>query len=477
MAKDSKTSFDLVVVGGGPGGYVGAIRAAQLGLSVACVERDRLGGVCLNWGCIPTKALLARAEFYNSLKRDAPGWGIHADAIRHDWGKVIAHSRGVADQLNKGVIYLFKKNKITHVQGNAHIASPGVVQVTEPSGKPGPTLHGKHVLISTGAVPRSLPGLDFDGKKILDSKHAMTLPEQPAKLIIVGAGAIGMEFAYFYHAFGTQVTVVEMMDRLLPVEDEEVSKTIAKSYRRAGIDCLTSVKTTAVKKTATGVELTVESTGTEPSNTPPQTLQADKLLVAIGVRGRFDGLFDDSLGIELVKDHIQVDKTDYQTTVPGIYAVGDVIGPPWLAHVASEEAIVCVEHLASHKPTSIDYNAIPGCTYCQPQVASVGLTERTCKQQNIEYNVGKFPFKASGKAQATGHTEGFVKILTDRRYGQILGAHMVGEGVTELIAELGLAIRMEATAADVIATIHAHPTLSEAVHEAVLDTEGRMLHL
>ncbi len=473
---ENRTTFDMVVIGGGPGGYVGAIRAAQLGMSVACVEHDRLGGVCLNWGCIPTKALLSGAEFYNRLKHEAAGWGIHADNVRHDWKKVIARSRGVADQLNKGVAFLFKKNKVHHIHGRARIASAGVVQVVDDAGQPGPTLGARHILISTGAEPRPLPGVPFDGDKVIDSKQAMTLKDQPKRLLIVGAGAIGMEFAYFYHAFGTQVAVIEMMDRVLPAEDHDVSAAIAKSYRRAKIDCRTSTKTVAVKKMSGGVQLTIAPVAGDSDRSDSETMTGDKLLVAIGVRGRYDGLFDSSLGIDLVKDHIHVDKTTYQTSVSGIFAVGDVIGPPWLAHVASEEAVVCVERLAGHAPTPIDYDAIPGCTYCQPQVASIGFTERACKDKAIDYRVSTFPFRASGKAQAAGHTEGFVKIITDRKYDQILGAHMVGDGVTELIAELGLAKRLEATAGEVIATMHAHPTLSEAVHEAALGIEGRMLH-
>lgn len=467
-------SFDLVVIGGGPAGYVGAIRAAQLGLSVACIEREKLGGVCLNWGCIPTKALLATAEFYHRLTHDAPAWGIEADNVRYNWSKVIGRSRGVADNLNKGIGVLFKKNKITHIQGQARITSPGVVQVTSASSQPGPTVNARNILICTGAVPRSLPGADFDGDKIITSKEAMTLPQPPKRLLIVGAGAIGVEFAYFYNAFGTKVTLVEMMDRLLPIEDDDVSKAIAKAYRKAGIDSRTSTKTVAVNKTKDGVEVTLAPAAGGGGG--EEKLTADKVLVAIGVKGRYDGLFSPSLGIELFKDHIKVDKTTYQTSVRGVYAAGDVIGPPWLAHVASEEAIVCVERLAGHHPTPIDYDAIPGCTYCQPQVASIGLTERACKEKSIAYKVGTFPFQASGKAQAAGHTEGFVKIITDAKYGEILGAHMVGDGVTELIAEMGLAKRLEATADEVIATIHAHPTLSEAIHEAALGTQNRTIH-
>jgi dihydrolipoyl dehydrogenase len=474
-------SFDLVVIGGGPGGYVGAIRAAQLGMKVACVERDRLGGVCLNWGCIPTKALLAGAEFYSHLRHDAEKWGIQADNIRHNWQKVIGRSRGVADQLNKGVHFLFKKNKITHIRGHAFIPAPGnagSVQVFDHEdvghkGEPTHTLSARHILIATGAVPRELPGAPFDGDKVITAKEAMTLAEQPKKLLVVGSGAIGMEFAYFYNAFGTEVTVVEMLDRLMPIEDGEVSKEIAKAFKKQGIKTLPGHKTLSLETTGTGIKAVVAPTNDESKT---QTIQADKALVAVGVRGRYDGLFDDSLGLALFKDHIKVDKADYTTNIPGIYAVGDVIGPPWLAHVASEEAIVCVELLAGHHATAIDYGSVPGCTYCHPQVASIGLTEEKCKEKGLDYAVGKFPFAASGKAQALGQTQGFTKIITDKKHGEILGAHMIGENVTELIAEMGLARRLEATGNEITATMHAHPTLSEAVLEAALGTEGRMIH-
>jgi len=466
-------AYDLVVIGGGPGGYVGAIRAAQLGLSVACIERDKLGGVCLNWGCIPTKALLGAAQFYRQLKHEAASLGILADNVRHDWAKVIARSRAVSGNLNKGVHGLFKKNKIDHFLGHAHITSPGQVQVLGPEGQVSQTVRAKHILICTGAAPRPLPGVEFDGERIINYKQAMVLPDQPKTLAIIGAGAIGMEFAYFYNAFGTEVTVIEMLDRLLPIEDEEVSKAIAKAFRKQKISYHTATKTLAIDQTDTQVELTIAPVDDESKT---QKITADKVLVAVGVQGLYDGLFDDGLGIKLVKGHIDVDKATYQTSVPGVYAAGDVIGPPWLAHVASEEAIVCVERIAGHQPAAIDYGSIPGCTYCQPQVASIGLTEQACKEQGLSYKVGKFPFQASGKAQAVGHTQGFVKIITDQKYGQILGAHLVGDNVTELIAELGLARRLEATADEVIATMHAHPTLSEAVHEAALGTQGRALH-
>jgi len=471
-------TFDLVIIGGGPGGYVGAIRAAQLGLKVACVERDKLGGVCLNYGCIPTKALLAGAEFYSHLKHDAGDWGIQADNIRHNWEKVIQRSRGVAGQLNKGVHFLFKKNKITHFEGHAFIPATGTVQVFDKGDvthtkKPAHSLNTKHILIATGSVPREMPGAPFDGNKIIAAKEAMTLKDQPKKMLIVGSGAIGMEFAYFYNAFGTEVTVVEMLDRLMPIEDGEVSKEIAKAFKKQGIKTLTGHKTLSLEKTKNGIKAIVAPTHNESKTT---TIEADKALVAIGVKGRYDGLFDDSLGLVTFKDHIKVEKRTYGTSVPGIFAVGDVIGPPWLAHVASEEAIVCVELLAGHHATPIDYDSVPGCTYCHPQVASIGLTEEACKKKGVDYTVGKFPFAASGKAQALGQTQGFTKIITDKKHGEILGAHMIGENVTELIAEMGLARRLEATGTEITATMHAHPTLSEAVMEAALGAEGRMIH-
>lgn len=478
MAEQS--SFDLVVIGGGPAGYVGAIRAAQLGMSVACVERDRLGGVCLNWGCIPTKALLAGAAFYHRLQHEASDWGIEADNVRHNWEKVIGRSRGVADQLNKGIHGLFKKHKITHVEGHAHVPKKGVVEVydkedVERKGKTKQTLEAKRILIATGAVPRSLPNVEFDGEKVIASKEAMTLPEQPKKLLIVGAGAIGMEFAYFYNAFGTEVTVVEMVDRVLPMEDAESSKAVHRAFKKQGVTMHTANKTTSIEQTDAGIRATIASNKDESKT---QTIDADKVLLAIGVRGRVDGLFGDALGLEMHKDHIKADVESgtYRTSVEGVYAVGDVIGPPWLAHVAMEEAVVCVERMAGHEAVDIDYASIPACTYCEPQVASIGLTEDQCKEQGIDYELGNFPFKASGKAQAMNATDGFCKILTGKPHGEILGAHMVGENVTELIAELGLARRLEATAEEIIATIHAHPTLSEATHEAALGTQGRMLH-
>lgn len=475
------SNFDLIIIGSGPGGYVGAIRAAQLGLKVACVERDQLGGVCLNWGCIPTKALLAGAEFYSKIKNEAAQWGVTTEKVAHNWEKVIARSRNVAGNLNKGVGYLFKKNKIAHIQGHAFISKGGTVEIydsadTGRKGKKQQTLTAKNILIATGAGANPLPSgegkvYEFDGEKIISSKEAMTLNEQPKKLLIIGAGAIGMEFAYFYNAFGTQVDVIEMAERVLPVEDEEASKAVTKAFKKQGITLHTSSKTTALEKTSNGIKATVET-----PDGKKQIVEADKVLVAVGVSGRFDGLFDDSLGIKIEKKHIKVDKQNYATPVKGIYAIGDVIGPPWLAHVASEEAIVCVEKIAGHTPAEINYSAVPGCTYCTPQVASIGKTEQQCQDENIEYNVGKFPFAASGKAQALGNTDGFVKMITSKKYGEILGCHMVGENVTELIGGINLGQTIEATAQEYIATIFPHPTMSEAVHEAALGTDGRMIH-
>ncbi|QDU71996.1 dihydrolipoyl dehydrogenase [Mucisphaera calidilacus] len=475
-------TYDLVVIGGGPGGYVAAIRAAQLGMKVACVERDRLGGVCLNWGCIPTKALIAGAEFYHRLTHEAEEWGVKAEGVTHDWGRVIERSREVAGQLNKGVGFLLKKNKVTHIEGHAFIPSAGKVEIyasddSERQGSVKQVLEAGKILIATGARPRPLPGAEFDGKRIIGAKEAMTLTEQPKSMVIVGAGAIGMEFAYVYNAYGTRCTVVEMMDRVLPIEDTEASDVVERAFGKMGVTVKTGHKTLSLEKTDEGVRATVAPADDESKT---EVLEADVVLVAIGVMGRYDGLFDASLGVETFKDHIKVDYrsagADYQTSVPGIYAIGDVIGPPWLAHVSSEEGIVCVERMAGHEVEDIDYDAIPGCTYCQPQVASVGLTERACEEQGIEYVASKFPFAASGKAQALGATEGFCKLISGKKHGEVLGAHMVGEGVTELIAEIGLAIKLEATMDEVIGTMHAHPTLSEATHEAALGAQNRMIH-
>ena len=489
--------YDLIVIGGGPAGYVGAIRAGQLGLKTACVERDKLGGVCLNWGCIPSKALLHNAELYREAVVNGSEWGFAFDNVKVDWKKVIRRSRDITGKMSKGVAFLFKKNKVDHVEGHAKIVSgrtpggPCRVEVFEPAGDyyrgtggaKRETLTAQRVIIATGAAPKELPFAPFDGKTIVSSYDAMNLPKQPRSMVIVGSGAIGMEFAYFYNAFGTDVTVVEILDRILPVEDEEISKIARRVFTKQGMTFHTGHTVTAIDarkgspKTA-GKTVTIVDAADESKT---QTVDCDVVLVAIGVNGRFDGLFDDGLGLAVQKGHIKTDyrasaEPAYRTSVDGLYAVGDVIGPPWLAHLAMEEAVVCVERNAGHHTLGIDYDSIPGCTYCNPQIASIGMTEAQVKEEGVEYAVGRYQLKAHGKAIAVGAAEGMVKIIVSRPYGEILGAHIIGEDASELIAELGIAKRLEATAEDVISTVHAHPTMSEAIHEAALDTEGRTVH-
>ncbi|MBM4109172.1 MAG: dihydrolipoyl dehydrogenase [Phycisphaerae bacterium] len=522
----------MVVIGGGPGGYVGAIRAAQLGYKTAIVERAKLGGVCLNWGCIPSKALLSNAELMEKV-RDQEAWGLKIGGpVAFDWGKVIGRSRDVAAKLNKGVEFLMKKNKIEFITGSAKIvsarrgSSPCRVEIADcqvqeertdaparPADKPRETITASNVLVATGSVARDLPFARFDGDRIWGAREAMFNKEQPKRLIVVGAGAIGMEFAYFYHAFGTKVTVIEMMPRILPVEDDDASAAVEKVFRKHGMDIRTSATTLAVEKSGSGVKVTaapvVAGAGGKmvPDESKREVLEADRVLLAVGVRGRFDGLFDASLGLAVERDHVKTDfrpqnwdgpgtgttseRVDYKTNLPGVYAIGDVIGPPWLAHVASEEAIICVERIAwrdgkteqgkkLHEPIPIDYTVIPGCTYCHPQVASVGFTERRLKDRGLkkgeDYAVGLFPFSALGKAIATRHTDGFCKIIRGLPRGEILGAHIVGDQATELIAEMSLARRLEATTEELICTVHAHPTMHESIHEAALASEGRVIN-
>ncbi|MFT5191070.1 MAG: dihydrolipoamide dehydrogenase [Verrucomicrobiales bacterium] len=456
-------AYDLIVIGGGPAGYVGAIRAAQLGRKVACVEMDRAGGTCLNWGCIPTKSLLKNAELYQTLKHQADQFGLKIEGLSYDWDKVIGRSRKVSDQLAGGIEFLFKKNGVDYIRGEGTLVGPGKVAVTDVAGAK--TLHDtKHILVATGCVSRPFPNFPFNGRSVIGSKEALVLAEQPKEIIIIGAGAIGVEFAYFFNAFGTKVTMVEMMPHILPVEDDEVSVTLEKNFAKQGINILTNTKVTGTVDTGSGVEITVEGKET-------QVLKADTALIAIGVAPVLPG------GMELKTDrgYIVTDE-NYQTSKPGIYAVGDIIGPPWLAHVASWEALQCVNGLFdNHTPKKVE--VFPGCTYCHPQVASVGLTEEAAKEKGIAYKVGKFPFQASGKAQAIGDTGGFVKLLFGEEYGEVIGAHIIGPEATEMIAELGLAITLEATKDDLEATIHAHPTLSEAVHEATSQAYGHAIHI
>ena len=475
-------NYDLIVIGGGPAGYVGAIRAAQLGKKVACVENDRAGGTCLNWGCIPTKALLKNAELYHTLTHRAEEFGLKIGSVEYDWSKVIGRSRNVSDKLNKGIEFLFKKNKIDYLRGTASIPAAGKVEVTAADGKK-ETHDAANILVATGAKTRDMPGFPFNGKTVIGSKEAMTLEKQPKSIVVIGAGAIGIEFAYFFNAYGTKVTVVEMLPDVLPVEDTEVSKLLEKSLTKSGIRILTNTKVTGTSEDGKGVKITVEKVG-QPAGLPEsasgqasglphlETLEAEVCLVAIGVKPVLPG------GIELKltdRGWLQTDDR-YQTSVKGIYGAGDIIGPPWLAHVASYEAVQCVEGLfANHKPKKV--GVFPGCTYCHPQVASIGLTERAAKEKGLKFKVGKFPYQASGKALAAAEPEGFVKIIYSEPHGEIIGAHLIGSECTEMIAEIGLAMNLEATWDEIEATIHAHPTLSEMVKEATEVAKGHPIHV
>lgn len=485
--------YDLIVIGGGPAGYVGAIRAAQLGMKTACVERDKLGGVCLNWGCIPTKALLHNAELYQHAITHGDEWGIKVKDVDVDWDRVIGRSRDITGKLNNGVGFLFKKNKVDHYDGHARITSGATngskctVEVRDATGdyyhggagsKVKETLTADRILICTGAAPKELPFAPRDGETILSSYDAMILKKKPKSMLVIGSGAIGMEFGYFYNAFGTEVTVVEMLDRILPVEDDDVSKAAQKVFEKQGISFHVRSTVKKLEKTKNGAKVTI---GLVDDDSKDVEKEFETVLVAIGVRGRFDGLFDDSLGIRIEKDHIWTDYREskeptYRTSVPGIHAAGDVIGAPWLAHVGSEEAVTAVERMAGHHTLGVDYDSIPGCTYCYPQVASIGMTERAAKEAGLKYRVGTYQLRSHGKAIAVGATDGLVKLVVSEPYGEILGAHIFGEDATELIAEIAVAKRLEATAEDLISTMHAHPTMHEGIHEAALATEKRTIH-
>lgn len=457
-------NYDLIVIGGGPAGYVGAIRAAQLGKKVACVEKERAGGTCLNWGCIPTKSLLRNAELYHLMNHRAADFGFTFDKLSFDWSKVIKRSRAVADRLAGGVEFLFKKNKIDYLRGEGSIDKAGSVTVKSADGKT-ETHSAPKILVCTGVVTRELPGLPMNHKTVVGSHDAMILDPQPKSMVIIGAGAIGIEFAYFFNAFGTKVTVVELMPNILPVEDTEISVALEKSLTKQGIRILTGTKTEKTETTENGVKITV-------SGKVSETLEADVAIVAIGVSPLLPG----GLKLELTERGYIKTKDNYETNIPGVYAAGDIIGPPWLAHVASYEAVQAVEGMfAKGKPKKV--TVFPGCTYCQPQVASIGLTERAAKEKGLKFKVGKFPFQASGKALAVGESEGFVKVIIGEPNGEILGAHIIGAEATELIAELGLAITLEATYEEIEGTIHAHPTLSEAVKEATEQALGHAIHI
>ncbi|MBI5155107.1 dihydrolipoyl dehydrogenase [Candidatus Poribacteria bacterium] len=462
-------AFDIAVIGGGPGGYVAAIRAAQLGFRTAVIERDKLGGICLNWGCIPTKALLKNAEIYDHIKHGAE-WGITCDNLKFDFAAIIKRSRGVANRMSSGIDFLMKKNKITPVYGTAKLLGGGKLRVEGKDGKQ--EVQASHIIVATGARPRTLPGVEFDGETIISSKEAMNLSSAPESLAVIGAGAIGIEFAYFYAVLGTKVTVFEAKDSILPIEDREISAVVHKSLKHRGVDIHTGVFVDGVKKSKDGAEVAFKAG----KDGKIETLKAQKVLMAVGVQGNVEGIGLEEAGVKVERNHIAVD-SDYCTSAKGIYAIGDAIGAPWLAHVASAEGVHCVEAIKGLKPHALDYSNIPGCTYCQPQVASVGLTEEACKEKALEYKAGKFPFKASGKAVAAGDADGMVKILFGKKYGEILGAHIVGSEATEMIAELGLAKSLEATSEDIHRTIHAHPTLAEAMMEAAAAAEGLAIHI
>ncbi len=461
--------YDVLVVGGGPGGYVAAIRAGQLGFKVACVEDKDLGGICLNWGCIPTKSLLRNAELYRTMKDHGEELGFTFDNLNFDLEKIVGRSRNVAGTLSGGIAALFRKNKVDFIQGRGTLAKANAVEVTHPDGKV-ETVEAKHIILATGARPRALPFAPFDGEKVLNDKHAMVPKSLPKRLVVIGAGAIGVEFAYFYNAFGTEVTIIEMQPRLVPVEDDDSSKELERAFKKSGIKIKTGTGVQSID--TSGKEVAVAVTNAKGKE---ETIACDQVLVAIGIQGNVEDIGLEKVGVKTERGHILVDK-NYNTTVQGVYAIGDVVGPPWLAHVASAEGICCVERIAGHIRPDVPYDSIPGCTYCQPEIASVGQTERALKEEGAAYKVGKFPFRVSGKAIAAHETTGFVKVLFSEEHGEVLGAHLVGHGATEMVHELVLARTLEATEKDILHTVHAHPTLSEGIHEAVGNAFGESIN-
>lgn len=469
-------SYDVVVIGTGPGGYETAIRATQLGLKTAVVEKNKLGGVCLNIGCIPTKALLKSAEIMEAMTH-AADYGLSVDgAPKPDFPKVIERSRGAADKMNKGVGFLMKKNKIDVLFGRGKLTGKGKISIEPSTNMDGDEIgekqdvEAKHIIVATGARAREIPPLPLDGEKIISYSEAMLQTEQPESMLVAGGGAIGVEFAYFYSSMGTDVTIVEMLDRLVPIEDADVSKELARAFKKAGINTLTSATVENVDTSGKKCKVTVKTSEGE------ESFEVDQVLSAVGVTGNVEDLGLEDLGVKVEKGAIEVDEF-YRTNVEGIYAIGDVAGPPWLAHVASHEGIVCVEKIAGENPEPVNYNNVPACTYCQPQIASVGYTEEAAKEAGYEVKVGKFPFTASGKAAAVGHTEGFVKVVFDAKYGEFLGCHIIGYDATELIAEVVTARMLETTYHEVMEAMHPHPTMSEGVMEAVRAAYDRSINI
>lgn len=461
-------SYDVIVIGSGPGGYVAAIRASQLGMKVGVVEKAELGGICLNWGCIPTKALLKSANVFEYIKH-AKDYGIDVKEAAPDMAAMVKRSRDVAAGMSKGVQFLFKKNKIDQIEGHGKLKKGGKVEVTDAAGKK-TDYDAKHIILATGARSRELPALKIDNKKIIGYRDAMVLPFKPQKMLVVGSGAIGVEFAYFYNTIGVEVTIVEFLPRIVPVEDEEVSKQLEKSFKKSGMTIYTNSEVTKVDTTGKGCISTVKTP------TGEIKIETDVVLSAVGVQTNLENLGLEEVGVKNEKGKVIVDAF-YKTNVPGVYAIGDITSGPALAHVASAEGIICVENIAGKKPEPLNYNNIPGCTYCSPEIASVGYTEEAAKKAGYEIKVGKFPFTASGKAKAAGSADGFVKVIFDAKYGEWLGAHMIGANVTEMIAEVVSARKLETTGHDVIKTVHPHPTMSEAIMEAAAAAYGEVIHL
>jgi dihydrolipoamide dehydrogenase len=461
-------NYDLIVVGSGPGGYVAAIRASQLGMKVGVVERSELGGICLNWGCIPTKALLKSANVFEYIQH-AADYGVSVGNSKADIKEMVKRSRGVADGMSKGIQFLFKKNKIDHIAGFGKLKNNTTVEVTDADGKK-TDVSAKNIILALGARSRELPNLKQDGERIIGYREAMTLDKQPKKMVVVGSGAIGVEFAYFYNAIGTEVTVVEYMSNIVPVEDEEVSKQLGRSFKKSGMKIMTDSSVEKVDTSGSGCKVTVKNKKGE------EIIECDVVLSAVGIQANLEDCGLEDVGVIVDGGRIKVDEY-YATNIPNLFAIGDCIPGPALAHVASAEGIICVEKIAGHHPEPLDYKNIPGCTYCSPEVASVGYTEAAAKQAGYEIKVGKFPFSASGKASAAGAKDGFVKLIFDAKYGELLGGHMIGANVTEMIAEIVAIRKLETTGHEIIKTVHPHPTMSEAVMEAAAAAYDEVIHL